>query len=165
MTQRMIALGAALTFAVSSIAQAAPLPSASATVATSAAAQGATTTWVDPPAKIAAKPLPSAPVASQTATGQGLASVKEPANTEPVQEPAAAQAAETRKHARASRRAAPAPVRQAAKPRVVRTVRYAAGEGGAWRTGRDSFGFSGFFGGCRISGFAGSNGYRLNRLC
>lgn len=165
MTQRMIALGAALTFAVSSIAHAAPLPSASATVATSTAGQAATTTWVDPPSKMAAKPLPSAPVAPPAATGQSLASVNEPAKTAPVQEWPTTQAPETRKQPPAARQAAPAPVRQAAKPRVVRTARYAAGEGGAWRAGRDSFGFSGSFGGCRFTGFAGPNGYRISRVC
>ncbi|TXN42935.1 translation initiation factor IF-2 [Methylobacterium sp. WL7] len=52
-----------------------------------------------------------------------------------------------------------------ARPAGYRPAKWSAGEGASWRTGRDAYGFSGTFGGCRIRGTAGPHGYRLDRAC
>lgn len=62
--------------------------------------------------------------------------------------------------ARASSQAA-----DTARPAGYRAVRWSGGEGASWNAGRDAYSFSGMFGGCRIRGSAGPNGYRLDRAC
>lgn len=52
-----------------------------------------------------------------------------------------------------------------AKPVGYRAAKYAGGEGAAWRTGQDSHGFAGTYGGCRFRGHAGPNGFTLDRSC
>lgn len=53
----------------------------------------------------------------------------------------------------------------AAKPVGYRSAKYTGGEGATWRTGRDSHGFQGSYGGCQYRGHAGPNGYTLDRVC
>ena len=57
------------------------------------------------------------------------------------------------------------PTARAQQPREVKSARYRGGAGSTWRTGRDSHGFAGSYGGCSYRGFAGPNGYKLNRSC
>ena len=52
-----------------------------------------------------------------------------------------------------------------AKPTALRTAKYSGGEGSTWKTGKDMHGFAGTYGGCRYTGFAGPNGYRLDKVC
>ncbi|ACL56559.1 hypothetical protein [Methylobacterium nodulans] len=63
---------------------------------------------------------------------------------------------------RADRPLRPAP---AAEPDGYRTARYPGGRGATWRMGANAYGFSGSFGGCRVSGFAGPHGFQLHRSC
>jgi hypothetical protein len=44
-------------------------------------------------------------------------------------------------------------------------VKYHNGEGSTWKTGRNSYGFEGTYGGCQIRGSAGPNGYHIDRAC
>lgn len=46
-----------------------------------------------------------------------------------------------------------------------RPARQANGAGSLWRTAGGGHAFSGSFGGCRFTGFAGPNGYRIDRAC
>lgn len=52
-----------------------------------------------------------------------------------------------------------------AKPPGYRSARYRGGEGSTWRSGRDSHGFQGSYGGCRYVGNAGPGGFKLDRVC
>lgn len=52
-----------------------------------------------------------------------------------------------------------------AKPAGYRAARYSGGEGATWKTGRDSHGFQGSYGGCQYRGHAGPNGYAIDRVC
>ena len=44
-------------------------------------------------------------------------------------------------------------------------ARFKGGQGSSWQTGRNQRGFMGTYGKCRYSGFAGPNGYKLNKAC
>ncbi|WP_020174804.1 hypothetical protein [Methyloferula stellata] len=44
-------------------------------------------------------------------------------------------------------------------------AKYHNGEGSTWKTGRNSYGFEGTYGGCQIRGTAGPNGYHIDRAC
>ncbi|MGV7030716.1 translation initiation factor IF-2 [Methylobacterium symbioticum] len=57
------------------------------------------------------------------------------------------------------------PRNAARAPREHRAVAYPGGRGASWKTGQDSYGFAGSFGGCRFRGNAGPNGYQLDRTC
>ena len=46
-----------------------------------------------------------------------------------------------------------------------RSARFAGGGGSTWRMGRNTHAFAATIGGCRISGFAGPGGYKLDRAC
>lgn len=52
-----------------------------------------------------------------------------------------------------------------AKPPGYRSARYRGGDGSTWRSGRDSHGFQGSYGGCRYVGNAGPGGFKLDRAC
>ena len=51
------------------------------------------------------------------------------------------------------------------KPTGLRTAKYSGGQGSTWKTGRNTHAFAGSYGGCRYTGFAGPNGYRLDKVC
>ncbi|GJD57800.1 translation initiation factor IF-2 [Methylobacterium dankookense] len=55
--------------------------------------------------------------------------------------------------------------RAARAPREHRSATYPGGRGASWKTGQDSYGFAGSYGGCRFRGNAGPNGYQLDRNC
>ncbi len=58
------------------------------------------------------------------------------------------------------------PVRQATQHRPnVRHAEWKGGHGSSWKTGRNRYGFQGSFGGCRYHGFAGPNGYHIEKSC
>ncbi|WP_375466373.1 translation initiation factor IF-2 [uncultured Methylobacterium sp.] len=67
----------------------------------------------------------------------------------------------------ASQAAAPATASQGTpvKPVGYRTAKYTGGEGATWKTGRDTHGFMGSYGGCKYSGHAGPHGYKIDRVC
>ena len=52
-----------------------------------------------------------------------------------------------------------------AKPTALQTAKYSGGQGATWKTGKDTHAFTGTYGGCRYTGFAGPNGYRLDKVC
>lgn len=70
-----------------------------------------------------------------------------------------------RTEAAPSSRAQMAASGQPAKPPGYRSARYRGGEGSTWRSGRDSHGFQGSYGGCRYFGNAGPGGFKLDRVC
>lgn len=70
---------------------------------------------------------------------------------------------EERREARAERPRSRA--RAERRPSEYRAARYQGGRGATWKTGPDSHGFGGTFGGCTFRGHAGPNGYRLDRSC
>jgi hypothetical protein len=57
---------------------------------------------------------------------------------------------------------APAP---ASKKVAEHQVKYHNGEGSTWKTGRNSYGFEGSFGGCQFRGHAGPDGYHVDKAC
>ena len=60
---------------------------------------------------------------------------------------------------------APSRPASADRPAGYRTAKWSGGEGATWKSGRDAYGFSGTFGGCRIRGITGPRGYKLDRTC
>lgn len=46
-----------------------------------------------------------------------------------------------------------------------RHAKYHNGEGSTWKTGRNSYGFEGSYGGCQFRGHAGPDGYHLDKAC
>lgn len=52
-----------------------------------------------------------------------------------------------------------------AKPPGHRSTRFNNGRGETWKSGKDEHSFLGSYGGCRYKGFAGPNGYRLDKSC
>lgn len=105
------------------------------------------------------------------AQAQGAPSEPAPAVRSPQAVPPQAQGAA---QAQGSAQARPAPRaerparpqrRVARAPREHRAATYPGGRGASWKTGRDSYGFGGTFGGCRFRGHAGPNGYQLDRNC
>ena len=181
MTQRLIALAAAATFGLSSVAQAGPVPLASADVVkASASAAPVPSAWVDPPrssapgkadlsksdaGKAAALPAPGKSASAAPLDGSGSGSATPDARPPEAKAPAAPPkfSVEGKPAAQDSEGAA-RDVPPSRKP-SYRATRYAGGEGASWKTGRNAYGFSGTYGGCRFTGFAGPNGYRLNRVC
>lgn len=51
------------------------------------------------------------------------------------------------------------------KPTELHTAKYNGGQGSTWKTEKDTHAFAGTYGGCRYTGFAGPNGYRLDKVC
>lgn len=120
--------------------------------------------WSDPPARRLAEAAPAAPVSSPVATPAAKAAEPAPARAAaakpaPVPAPVAAPESVRKAPARAE---APRPRREA-RP-AFRTARYAGGAGAVWQAG-DGHAFSGSYGGCRFTGFAGPGGFRLVRGC
>lgn len=161
--ERVIASVAIVAFGMSSVAQAAPVPMASAEVVkASASGRPAATAWVDPPrAQAPGKSAAAAPV-------------EPPAQVAETQE---RKAKDVAKDVPAAPRPLPAPRAPAAvakadtvqdapaKPRSSRSAKFSGGNGNAWKSGRDLYSFMGSFGGCRYSGYAGPGGYKINRVC
>ncbi len=44
-------------------------------------------------------------------------------------------------------------------------AKYHNGEGSTWKTGRNSYGFEGTYGGCQFRGHAGLDGYHIDKAC
>lgn len=55
--------------------------------------------------------------------------------------------------------------RHAGPPPGHQSRKFHGGEGSSWKTGRNSYGFQGRYGGCQYVGGAGPGGYRINRIC
>jgi hypothetical protein len=61
----------------------------------------------------------------------------------------------------------PAAIDRAPAPKRadVHHAKYHNGEGSTWKTGRNSYGFEGSYGGCQFRGHAGPNGYHIDKAC
>lgn len=121
--------------------------------------------WSDPPARRLAEAAPAAPVSTPVS-----APVSTPAAKAAEPAPAARVAAATPAPVAAPEAVRKAPARaEAPRPRrearpTLRTARYAGGAGAVWQAS-DGHAFSGSYGGCRFTGFAGPGGFRLVRGC
>lgn len=124
--------------------------------------------WSDPPARRPARLAEAAPATAAAATPPMQAPKVVAAAPLPSAPAQAAAAASTSAPASEAARKAPAraegpgPQREA-RP-LVRAARYAGGASAVWQAG-DGHAFSGSYGGCRFTGFAGPGGFRLVRGC
>ncbi len=50
-------------------------------------------------------------------------------------------------------------------PPEHRAAKFNGGRGETWKSGKNEHGFLGTYGGCQYEGFAGPNGYRLDKRC
>ena len=144
MTIRPLAAATALIFSLSTIAQAGPTIVAAADASRASVSSNAT--WTDPPRRTSPVATTESPAVAPAPRSAAI----DPAPVEPA--PAVAEPP-------------PAPVRAPAKPAGYRSASYKGGEGATWKTGRNAYGFSGSYGGCRYFGHAGRGGFSIDRVC
>lgn len=127
-----------------------------------------------PAPRVVELPGAGAPSQGYTALPPTTATVNQPeyqSRTRPAssaREPGPSEvAAATHQAVEGGRGVAKAPLRpaNADRPAGYRAVKWSGGDGATWKSGRDAYGFSGTFGGCRITGATGPHGYRLDHAC
>ena len=146
MKTHSFAAAVVLTLAFSTLAQAAP--------SMTNGSGASKTVWTEPPQDSGAT-KPATPLYDPADPDAVPSKAAPSANTEPpvgIKEAPASTA---------SVQPEPAPK----KPAGYRTAKYSGGEGSTWKSGRNGHNFMGTFGGCTYRGFAGPNGYKIDRSC
>ncbi len=120
------------------------------------------------------QPAPPATAAPATAEGTSMPAPATAASTpdekikSDVKEEAAPAAAASVPEDKAKTEDKPA-VAEKAPPAPKKVAEHHAkfhnGEGSTWKTGRNSYGFEGSFGGCQFRGHAGPDGYHIDKAC
>lgn len=150
MKSHLFLAAAALTLGLSTFAQAGPNISSGSGLVTDRPAKSG---WSEP-ARVAAADKPAAPL-YDPAENNGPVANSVPPTSELV--------ARTRDLPPNTASVNPEPAPR--KPVGYRTARYSGGEGSTWKSGRNIHNFMGSYGGCSYRGFAGPNGYKIDRSC
>lgn len=151
MKPHLIAAAAALTLGFSTFAQAGPSSTNGSGLVTDRPAKA---TWAEP-TRVAASTKSETPLYDPATSDAPVDNSVKPTTAEPI--------ARTNDVPPSTAKVSPEPAPR--KPAGYRTAKYSGGEGSTWKSGRNTHNFMGTYGGCSYRGFAGPNGYRIDRSC